>query len=120
MSDLVASSGRERAAKVAATAATLAHGWDRLPARELVRLHTALEDHARSYNDWLAGITGTGVEHVHHVRGVVSTIATIAALLEDAEDVAVRRRLAEMLQRGAHNLVVSVDAASRVRRAPRS
>ena len=111
--DVVASSGRERAAKVAAAAATVAHGWDRLRDTELQRLHTALADHAASYVDWLGGVTGPGTEHVHELRSVVSTIVTVNDLLWQSADPAVCRRLAEMLGRAAHNLVVTVDEAGR-------
>ena len=114
MSDLVAWAGRDRASKVAAAAATIAHGWDRLPASELARLEEALDDHARAYVEWLADVTGATSTQMHAFRGVLTTILNANALLRDATDPAVRRRLAEMLGRAAHSLVVNVDDASRV------
>ena len=113
-SDLVAWAGRDRAAKVAATAATIGHGWNKLTVRELERLSEALEDHTRAYLDWLYDVSGATSDQVHTFRGILTTILSANRLLRQGiDDELVRQRLAEMLARAAHALVDSVDAASR-------
>ena len=109
--DLTAWGGRDRAAKVAAAAATIAHGWDRLPARELERLSEALEDHAVSYLEWIGELHGP---QVHDLRGILTTIRSSNTLLLQRTELDVRRRLAEMLGRAATQLVDHINAAGRL------
>ena len=108
---LTAWGGRDRAAKVAAAAATIAHGWDRLSARELERLAEALEDHTVSYLEWIGELHGP---QVHDLRGILTTIRSSNTLMRQRTEPAVRRKLAEMLGRAATQLVDHINTAGRM------
>lgn len=110
-SDLTAWGGRDRAAKVAAAAATIAHGWDRLEPREVERLSEALEDHAISYLEWIGDLRGP---EIHDLRGILTTIRSSNVLMRQRTDPAIRQRLADMLGRGASQLVDQINAAGRM------
>ena len=109
--DLVGWGGRDRAAKVAAAAATLGRCWERLDDTEFDRMSQALDDHARAYLEWMSDLHGP---IVHDIRGILTTVITANTMLRNADDVDVCDRLAAMLRRAASNLVATVDAAGRV------
>jgi hypothetical protein len=114
--DLTAWGGRDRAAKVAAAAATIAHGWDRLDPREIERLSEALEDHSIGYLEWIGELRG---QEIHDLRGILTTIRSSNALMRQRTDPVIRRRLADMLARGASQLVDHINAAGRLIDLPR-
>jgi hypothetical protein len=111
-SEVISASGRERAAQVAATAATIAHGWDRLAAAEIDRLCEALDDHARSYLRWLGDTVGpvSSDPVVHELRGAIATLLTVSTLFDRCE-LAERATLAAMLGRAARRLVAAINEA---------
>ncbi|HVM10784.1 MAG TPA: hypothetical protein VM345_20145 [Acidimicrobiales bacterium] len=108
--DLTAWGGRDRAAKVAAAAATIAHGWDRLPPAELARLSEALDDHSRSYLEWIADLHGPAI---HDLRGIIAAIRAANTLLRGYDDEAVRARLSATLSRSVTRLVDAIDEVGR-------
>ena len=108
-SDLAAWAGRDRAAKVAAAAATIAHGWDKLDSRELSRLAEALDDHARGFLDWISTLPGPDVQDI---RAVLSTMLTANRLLAQTTDRPTRAHLAGMLARSVTALVTAVNRAA--------
>jgi len=108
--DLTAWGGRDRAAKVAAAAATIAHGWNRLDEREVSRLGEALEDHALSYLEWISDLRGP---EIHEVRDIVTAIRRANTTMRQRGDAIVRRQCAGLLGRAASQLVDRINRAAR-------
>ena len=119
---LVDWAGRDRASKVVAAAATIAHGWDRLDARELERLSEALEDHSRAYGEWLGSMDNAGVDGVRRVqhdavreaRSILAEIRGANRRMRVTSEPVARRELAASLGRSASDLVDEINAANLV------
>jgi hypothetical protein len=122
VSGLVDWAGRDRASKVVAAAATIAHGWNRLDDRELERLSEALEDHSRAYGEWLGSMEGGGVDGppavhrdaVREARAILAEIRGANRRMRLTSEPVARRELAASLGRSASDLVDQINAATLV------